>query len=71
MSMTNEQFARWRSGNFRSGSAAARMLEMDRDTVAALETGRTRKGFDYPVPLHVALACAAWSMGLRDYRGPD
>lgn len=66
--MTNAEFARWRGTHFRSRSAAARALDLNRDTIDALETGRTRKGFEYPVPRYVALACAAWSLGLRDYQ---
>lgn len=67
--MTNKQFARWREAHFRSRLACAEALGIDRDTVDALETGATRKGNPYPVPLHIALACAAWTMGLKKYDG--
>lgn len=67
--MTNKQFADWRGRHFRSRAAAATGLGMDRDTVIALETGKSRAGKPYPVRPHVALACAAWTMGLREYDG--
>lgn len=67
--MTNAQFATWRAKHFRSVLACAKALEIDRETVAALEAGRTRKGHPAPVPTPVALACAAWTIGLRDYDG--
>lgn len=67
--MTNEQFADWRARYFRSRAAAARALGLDRDAIAALESGTTRNGRAYPVPAHVALACAAWQLGLRDFDG--
>lgn len=67
--MTNDQFHLWRINHFRSKAACAEALGLDRDTVAALESGRTRKGSAYPIPPHVALACAAWTMGVRAYNG--
>jgi DNA-binding XRE family transcriptional regulator len=67
--MTNSQFAEWRPRFFRSRSACAARLGIDRETVAQLETGTTRKGNPFPVPPHIALACAAWTMGLREYDG--
>lgn len=67
--MTNDQFAVWRARHFRSVLACAKALGLDRDTVVALESGRTRRGNAYPVPHHIELACAAWTMSLRSYDG--
>lgn len=55
--MTNEEFAQWRARHFRSRAAAAEALELHRDTVTALETGKTKNGEIYPVRHHIALAC--------------
>ncbi len=67
--MTNDQFLAWRRRHFRSRAACARAFGLNRDTVTALEAGRTRRGSPYPVPVHVALACAAYTLGLRCYDG--
>lgn len=67
--MTNAEFAAWRAKHFRSINACSTALGIDREAVAALEAGKTRKGNPYPVPPHIALACAAWTIGLREYRG--
>ena len=69
--MTNEQFAKWRESHFPRRSVAARALGINHETVAALESGVTRKGKPYPVPLVVELACAAWSLNVRAYDGAD
>ena len=69
--MTNEQFAKWRESHFPRRSVAARALGINHETVAALESGVTRKGKPYPVPLVVELACAAWSLNIRAYDGAD
>lgn len=67
--MTNEEFAAWRPRYFRSRLAAAKALDLDRETIAALESGYTRKGNPFPVPRHTALACAAWAIGWREFDG--
>lgn len=67
--MTNEQFSAWRERHFDSDFACARALGIDRDTVAALRTGKTRNDAAYPVRPFIALACAAWTIGLRGYEG--
>lgn len=67
--MTNEQFQAWRKLNFRSKSACAKALGINRETVDSLERGATRNGTPYPVSTHLALACAAWTMGIREYHG--
>jgi hypothetical protein len=67
--MTNTEFADFRQRYFRSVAACAKAWEMDRDTVTSLETGQTRRGTEYPVPLHIALACAGWAVGVREYDG--
>lgn len=67
--MTNAEFAAWRQRHFRSISACARALQLDRETVTALERGQTRRGGDYPVPAYVGMACAAYTVGVRDYDG--
>ena len=67
--MTSEQFAKWRKRHFRSVSACATALGLQRDAVIALETGKTRKGTDYPVRKYIELACFAWAAEVRDYDG--
>ena len=67
--MTNEEFASWCDRHFRSRLACSKAMGLDRDTVDSLVRGATRKGTPYPVSTTVALACAAWTLGLRDYDG--
>ena len=67
--MTNDQFRVWRERHFRSRLEAERRLGIGRETLASLERGATRNGTPFPVPEYIALACAAWTMGLRDYDG--
>jgi len=67
--VTNRQFKAWRERMFRSRSACAAAFGLDRDAVTAMESGASRAGNDYPVPAHIALACAAWTLGLRGYDG--
>lgn len=67
--MTNKEFKRWRKSQFPTQLACAEALEWDRDKVKALETGKTRLGAPYPVRTCDALACAAWTVGLRRYHG--
>lgn len=67
--MTNRQFRTWREKHFRSRRACGMALGLDRDAVEALETGKTRNGASYPVRPLIALSCAAWTLGLRDYDG--
>jgi hypothetical protein len=62
--MTNKQFAAWAGRHFRSNMACADALQLDRDAIRALATGKTRKGNDAPIPAYVALACAAWTIGV-------
>lgn len=57
--MTNKEFRAWRERHFRSQLAAATALELHRDTIKALEEGRTKNGEPYPVRKHIALMCAA------------
>jgi len=58
--MTNEQFDQFVLRRFGGNTnAAATELEIHRDTVLALRTGKTRKGSDYPVPRHIELAAGA------------
>lgn len=67
--MTNAEFDAWAARAFPGGdSACGRALEIDRETVKALRTGRTKNGASYPVRAYIALACSAW-----DYDGglPD
>lgn len=67
--MTNSQFDAWASRHFRSTLACAKALGLDRETVTALRAGRTRKGSPCPVPAHIAMACAGWTIGAHDYDG--
>lgn len=68
--MTNSEFDAWVTQHFPEGdSACGRALDIDRETVKALRTGKTKNGALYPVRTHMALACAAWTMGLRKYSG--
>lgn len=67
--MTNREFASWRARHFNSRRACALALGLDPRAVGALEAGATRNGTAAPIPAHVALACAAWTIGLRDYDG--
>lgn len=67
--MTPNQFAEWRARYFKSRRACALALGLDPRAVQALEAGRPRNGTPCPVPAHVALACAAWTIGLREYDG--
>ena len=68
--MTNAEFDAWAARAFPGGdSACGRALEIDRETVKALRTGRTKNGASYPVRAHIALACAAWDAGARCYDG--
>lgn len=67
--MTNEQFKAWRERHFRSRMAAGKALGIDRGAIGFLEDGVTDNGTPYPVRPHIALACAAWTIGLRDYDG--
>jgi len=68
--MTPEQFQAWRARHFpKSRRACAKALGLAETTILACETGRTRNGNPYDIPLTVELACAAWTMGLRDYDG--
>jgi hypothetical protein len=60
--MTNTQFATWVAANFRSDRAAGQALGLDQRTVTSYRRGQS-------VPIYVALACAAYSMGLRDFDG--
>lgn len=57
--MTNEEFAAFRRYHFASRMSAAEWLEIDRETIKALETGLTRSGRPYPVSRAIALACLA------------
>ncbi len=64
--MTNAEFDAWAARHFPGGdSAAGRALELDRETIKALRTGRTKTGAPYPVRAYIALACAALSAGLK------
>lgn len=67
--MTNDEFSDWRARHFRSVLACANAMGLDREAVSSLERGHTRIGNPYKVPAYVALACAAWTIGLRDYDG--
>ena len=67
--MTNSEFDEWFSRHFRSDMAAAKALDLDRDAIASLRSGKTRRGNPRPVPAHIALACAAYTIGLREYDG--
>jgi len=67
--MPNTQFAAWRARHFKSRRACAVALGFDARAVQALEDGKTRNGTRLPIPTHVALSCAAWTLGLRDYSG--
>lgn len=62
--MSNADFRAWRERRYPSRHAAAIALDLHRETVAALEEGRTRKGGAYPVPEYIALACLAVDYGL-------
>ena len=62
--MTNDEFLAWRKRHFASQFAAAKYLDLDRDTIDALETGAARKSrAAYPVKHHIALACLAIERG--------
>lgn len=67
--MTNAEFDAWIGRHFRSNAAAGRAFGLNHELVKAMREGRSRKGHDTPVPTHVALACAAWTLGIRDYDG--
>lgn len=67
--MTNSEFKAWRERMFRSRSACAAAFGLDREAVGSLESGSSRAGNPYSVPPAIALACAAWTIGLRDYDG--
>lgn len=57
MTMTNDDFDKFVQTRFGGKtSSAATELDMHRDTIDALRTGKTRKGAEYPVPRHVELA---------------
>ena len=56
--MTPASFAAWRERLGFSKSDAARRLGLSRNSIIAYETGAS------PIPLHVALACAAIAHGL-------
>jgi len=49
-----EEFRAWRARNLGSLNAAATKLGLNVDTIRALETGVTRKGFPAPIPIWVA-----------------
>lgn len=68
--MTNREFDAWVTRHFPQGdSACGRALDLNRETIKALRLGATKNGTPYPVGLHLALACAAWSMGIREFAG--
>lgn len=63
ISMTNAEFEEFVQRRFGGNtSAASKELEVHRDTIDSLRTGQTRKGGDYPVPRHIALAVRAIDM---------
>lgn len=69
--MTNDDFAEFvlrhwptKSSGRPNVSAAARALDLDRETVKALCDGVTRKGMMAPVPRYVELAAKAIDAGL-------
>lgn len=60
--MTNKQFNAWVAAYFRSDRAAGVALGLDQRTV-------TRYRKDQSIPIYVELACAAYSMGIREFDG--
>lgn len=59
--MTADDFIAWRAHLGISGAEAARRLGVSKNMPAAYEKGR-------PIPLYVALACAALAFGLPPWR---
>ncbi|MGH6892849.1 MAG: hypothetical protein ACREEP_11375 [Dongiaceae bacterium] len=68
--MTGPELDAWIRLHFSSVRACARGLGIDKETLGAYIRGHTRHyQRPAPVPTYVALACAAWAMGLKDYDG--
>lgn len=65
--MTNDEFRAWRERHFDSRHAAALATGLNRDTIEALESGRTRNGTDYPVRPYIELMCRAVDAGLSEF----
>lgn len=61
--MSGEDFAAWLDHMGLSDAAAARALELSRNSVAKYKIAGA--------PRHVALACAALAFGLPAWRRPD
>lgn len=63
--MTPDAFRRWRKRHYKSRAAAAKALGRGERTIVKYEMG------ELPVPKHIALACAAISLGITQYPGPE
>lgn len=67
--MTNQEFNAWFAKHFRSNRACAQAMGWDVETVAAMRTGTNKRGNPRPIAQHEALACAAYTIGVREYDG--
>ena len=68
--MTPEQFRAWRKREGLSQTAAATALGVSMTTVRLYEKGeRWEDGRPVVIPKSVRLACAAISLGMKDYDG--
>lgn len=67
--MTHREFTLWRKREFPSRLACATAMGWGRDKVDALETGKTRGGARCSIRTADALACAAWTVGIREFHG--
>lgn len=63
--MTPDAFRRWRKQHYRSQTAAAEALGRSLRVIYAYERG------EKAVPKCIALACAALSLGITHYDGPE
>ena len=61
--MTPQTFAEWRRRQRLSKAAAGRLLGCSKNSIFAWETGQS------PIPVYVALACAAIALGVPPH--PD
>lgn len=68
--MEPQDFRKWRRSLHLSQKDAAEALGLKRRMIQYYEKG-VRDGEEVQIPLSVALACYALSVGVRNYRGPS